>query len=63
MKKKIGDLTLKEIRDIKHRCRDYNSCEECNTKNKLCYMVCGIELLINFDILEQEFEVEDESSK
>ena len=61
MKKKIEDLTLKEIREIKHRCANYNSCDECGEKDKLCYMVCELGFSFVDDILEQEIEVEDET--
>ena len=61
MKKKFEDLTLKEIRDIKKRCHNYMSCEECKEKDKLCYTLCDWLVLdiIDTDILKQEIEVEE----
>lgn len=61
MKKKIEDLTLKEIRDIKRRCHNYMNCEECKEKDKLCYTFCDCinVLVVDDDILKQEIEVEE----
>lgn len=59
MKKKLEDLTIKEIKNIKRRCHNYMNCEECKEKDKICFMVCDINILaLDDDYLKQEIEVD-----
>ena len=59
MKKKIGDLTINQVKEIKDRCGNYVSCKECEIKDKACYIVCNLQIIISKDILEQEIEGKD----
>ncbi len=58
MKKKIGDLTLNQVKEIKNRCSNYGTCKECEEKDKICSMVCDTINFIDTDLLDQEIEVD-----
>ena len=59
MKKTIGDLTLNQVKGIKDRCGNYENCRECKEKDKVCSTICDLLCYSDFDLLEQEIEVED----
>ncbi len=60
MKKKIGDLTLRQAVKIKDRPCIW-SCKECKEKHSVDYVVCHINIEYDSDNidLDQEIEVED----
>ena len=58
MKKTIGDLTLNQVKEIKHRCGNYGNCRECKEKDKLCSTICDLLCYFDTDLLDQEIEVE-----
>lgn len=60
MKKKIGDLTINQAKEIKSRCQNYDNCKECKEKDKSCYKVCEVNFAFDKDILDQEIEVEED---
>ena len=60
MSKTIGDLTLNQVKEIKHRCGNYENCRECKEKDKLCSTMCDFLCYSDFVLLEQEIEVEDD---
>lgn len=61
MPKTIGDLTLNEIKEIKDKCRKYKTCSDCRVKDKLCYIVCTLNIYICDDIL-LDYEIEEEEN-
>jgi hypothetical protein len=63
MSKTIGDLTLNQVKEIKHRCGNYRNCKECKEKDKLCSTICDVVNFIDTDLLEQEIEVEEDDKK
>lgn len=60
MKKKIGDLTLKEIIEMSGIPCPW-SCTECREKHSANYAICHIEIEYDADTLDlnQEIEVEE----
>jgi len=59
MSKTIGDLTLNQVKEIKHRCGNYRNCKECKEKDKLCSTICDLLCYNDENILDEEIEVEE----
>lgn len=57
MSKTIGDLTLNQVKEIKHRCGNYKNCKECKEKDKLCSTICDFLCYNDENILDEEIEV------
>ncbi len=56
VKKKIGDLTLREFIELKKRCYEFDECEGCPFEKTKC----GITLFEYYpETLDQEIEVKD----
>ena len=60
MKKKIGDLTLNEIKAILSHCDDYNDCSKCIFRNIRCGFGYIDEMELGDLDLDQEIDIEDE---
>lgn len=56
MKKKIGDLTLREIVEIKGSPCSW-TCEECKEKHRIDYAICQ-EIEYDVDTLDLDEEIE-----
>jgi hypothetical protein len=61
MSKTIGDLTLKEVKEVLDRGCPW-SCTECKVKHKIDYLLCREDFEFDFDdkLLDKEIEVDEE---
>lgn len=61
---KVGDLTLKQLREILDRSCPW-SCKECREKHSADYIICNADFEFNFEdsLLDQDIEVEYDEIK
>ena len=63
MKKKIGDLSIRQFKEIKKQCENcerlIENCNKCEKENPNLYALCDIELCdITDNDMEKEIEAE-----